>query len=172
MLRKVHPGEHLPCSDLPEPYRLRCYAPGEEAVWLELLNACGEFATWTPQRLADEVLATLLPGGGLFVSHGDQLVGCASVCRMEQYQPYAMLMYVALLPEQRGRGLGQALLREILRLTQRDGFPGLLLHTESHRLAAVRSYLQMGFLPQLGPGAAGPRLWSEVLRRALLQGKE
>jgi ribosomal protein S18 acetylase RimI-like enzyme len=81
-------------------------------------------------------------------------------------------MYVAVLAEHRGKGLGQALVWETMRIAQHEKFPGLLLHTEAPRLAAVRTYFQLGFLPRLEQGVAGERQWSAVLSRALLQGRE
>jgi mycothiol synthase len=170
MLRKLHPGEPLPAPTLVEPYRLQHYVPGDEEQWIELLNASGEFGTWDDARLSRELLATLLPDGGIFVTHRGRLVGCASACAMDEYRPHAILMYVAVLAEHRGQGLGQALVWETLRVARHEQFPGLLLHTENHRLAAVRTYFQLGFLPRLAPGAAGAEQWAEVLKGALLQG--
>jgi GNAT superfamily N-acetyltransferase len=170
MLRKLYRGEQLPPPPVQEPYRLLRHVPGDEEAWLELLNASGEFGCWNRDRLHDEIGATLLPEGGIFVARGNQLVGCAAACFMEQYQPYAILMYVTVLPEHQGKGLGQALVGETMRVAQRASFPGLLLHTENHRLAAVRTYFQLGFLPRLAEGAAGKRQWADVLSRALLQG--
>jgi GNAT superfamily N-acetyltransferase len=170
MLRKLHPGESLQPAAVPEPYRLVRYAAGDEDHWLGLLNASREFGHWDLDRLRRELLSTLLPDGGVFLACDRRLVGCASACSMGEYHPYAILMYVALFPEHRGRGLGQALVWETLRVAQREQFPGLLLHTENHRLAAVRSYFQLGFLPRLGAGAAGKRQWGTVLSSAFFGG--
>jgi len=172
MLRKLHPGELLQPPTLPEPYRLLHNAPGDEDRWLELLNASGEFGYWSRERFHQEIGATLLAAGGVFVARGNELVGCASTCFMEQYKPYAILMYVTVLPEHRGQGLGQALVWETMRVARQENYPGLLLHTEKHRYAAVRTYFQLGFLPQFGYEVAGQRLWSDVLSRALLNGFE
>jgi mycothiol synthase len=170
MVRKLHQGEQLTAPAVPDPYRLLRHAPGGEAEWIDLLNASGEFGRWTAERLYAEVGAVLLPGGGVFAAYGDQLVGCAAACFMEAYRPHAVLMYVAVLPEHRGKGLGQALVWETMRVARGQGYPGMLLHTEPHRLAAVRTYFQLGFLPRLEAGAAGAALWADVLRRALLGG--
>jgi ribosomal protein S18 acetylase RimI-like enzyme len=169
MVRKLHQGEQLPAPAVPEPYRLLRHEPGDEARWVELLNTSGEFGTWTPERLYREMGAVLLPGGGVFAAAGDQLIGCAAACLMEEYRPYAILMYVALLPEHRGKGLGQALTLEAMRVAQAQKFPGMLLHTEAHRPAAVRTYFRLGFLPRLGEGAAGKREWFEMLNKALFE---
>jgi GNAT superfamily N-acetyltransferase len=172
MLRKLHPNEVLHASVIPAPYRLVHYAAGDEERWLELLNATNEFGVWDQKRLSHELLSTLLADGGIFVAYEDRLVGCASACLMPEYKPYAILMYVTLLPEHRGKGLGQALVWETMRVAQCEKFPGLLLHTEAHRYAAVRTYFQLGFLPQVGEETAGKRVWSNVLGHALLNGFE
>jgi mycothiol synthase len=172
MLRKLDPFEQPSSPVIPEPYRLVRYEPGDEVPWVDLLSASGEFGRWTRDRLEKEMLSTLLPDGGVFVLRGDQRVGCASACLMEAYRPNAVLMYVTALPEHRGRGLGQALVLETMRVAQREGFPGLILHTEKHRLAAVRTYIQLGFLPEFGTDVAGKQVWSDVLSRALPQGRD
>jgi GNAT superfamily N-acetyltransferase len=171
MYRKLPAGELLPAPSLPGPYRLGCYRPGDESRWVELLNDSGEFGRWDAQRLAGELLSTLLHDGGIFLLHDGRLVGCASACAMSKFAPEATLMYVALLPEHRGKGLGQALVLETLRVCQRERCPGMHLQTENHRLAAVRSYFKLGFTPlAVAEGDAGRRQWAEVLERAFLQG--
>lgn len=170
MSRKLHPDERLPPPTIAEPYRLRTYEPGAEDVWIDLLNASSEFGIWDRARLQREILATLLPGGGIFAVCEGRLIGCASVCSMPEYQPNAILMYVGLLPEHRGKGLGQALVWETLRVSQRLSYPAMILHTENHRHAAVRTYFQLGFLPQLAAGAADKKQWADILNEALLNG--
>jgi mycothiol synthase len=172
MLRKLSRHEQLAPVNLPAPYELLRYAPGDESRWLELLEASGEFGAWTPRRLSEEVLATLLPGGGLLLAHEGRLVGTASACFLEEYQPHAMLMYVTVRPDHRGKGLGQALVWETLRVCHRQGFPGMLLHTDDHRIPAVRSYFKLGFLPEQGTGAAGERRWSRVLSKVFFHSSE
>jgi ribosomal protein S18 acetylase RimI-like enzyme len=170
MLRKLDAGETLPPAAVSEPYRLRRHAPGDEDRWMELLNASGEFGAWDRRRLQEEMGASLLRDGCVFAEVGDQLVGCASACFLEPYGPYAILMYVAVLPAHRGQGLGRSLVWETLRVAQREKYPGMLLHTDPHRAAAIRTYFRLGFLPQFGKGAAGKRQWSGALARALLEG--
>jgi ribosomal protein S18 acetylase RimI-like enzyme len=172
MHRKLPAGERLPVPDLAEPYQLLCYAPGDEPRWLELLNGSREFGQWGPERLSKEILSTLLINGGIFAAYRRELIGCASACCIAKFQPDAHLMYVAVLPEHRGKGLGQALVAETLRVCQREGFPGMSLITEAHRLAAVRSYFKLGFTPQFAEGDAGRLEWSNVLNKAFLQGPQ
>src|SRR5262249_806291 len=121
--------------------------------------------------LHDEMTRTLLNDGAIYVEHHGQPVGCAAVCGIDQYLPNAILMYVAVLPRYRGLGLGQALVWETMRVARQAGFPAFLFHPEDHRLAAVRTYFQLGFLPQLDDDAAGANQWSTVLRQALLHGR-
>src|SRR5262249_42225590 len=48
--------------------------------------------------------------------------------------------------EGRGRGVGEALMRECLRLAQESGAPGITLHTTEMMQAAMRLYERMGFV--------------------------
>jgi mycothiol synthase len=168
MVRKLHAGEQLVQASVPDPYSQERFQPGDEARWVDVLNASGEFGRWDLARLEKEMGSTLLTDGAIFVAHQGRPVGCAAVCDVAQYRPHALLMFVAVLAEHRGHGLGQALVWETMRIARQAGYPGLLLHTENHRLAAVRLYFQLGFLPQLDRDAAGASQWSTVLGQALL----
>jgi len=53
---------------------------------------------------------------------------------------------LAVSPEGRGRGVGEALMRECLRLAQEAGAPGITLHTTDMMEAAMRLYERMGFV--------------------------
>jgi GNAT superfamily N-acetyltransferase len=59
-------------------------------------------------------------------------------------QPEARLLAVA--PPARGRGIGEALLRECIRRARRSGEAALTLHTSDFMKAGKRMYERMGFV--------------------------
>ena len=63
--------------------------------------------------------------------------------------PEVRLLAVA--PEGRGHGVGEALMRECLRRARESGAPGITLHTTDMMQAARRLYERMGFarVPEL-----------------------
>ncbi|ADD27791.1 GNAT family N-acetyltransferase [Meiothermus ruber] len=58
---------------------------------------------------------------------------------------YPVQLHINLLPEGRGRGLGQALLHAHLEALRQQGLPGVQLSTTRENAAALRLYERMGF---------------------------
>ena len=58
--------------------------------------------------------------------------------------PTGQIGRMAVLPEWRGRGVGGALLREILAIAADDGYPDIFLNAQT---SALPFYLRAGFLP-------------------------
>ncbi len=169
MYRRLSPDEIIPAADLPAPFHLERYVKGDEERWLELLNSTGaELGWWDRKRLEKQTLSVLLPEGGIFVIREGKLAGCVSACLIDEFRPSATPMYMTVLPEYRGLGLGQALFQETLRVSQHQKIPGMVLNTQNKRLLGIRIYLKSGFRPQLGSGVAGRRQWSQVLARAFM----
>ncbi len=70
-------------------------------------------------------------------------VGCGAVKFVSADYAEVKRMYVP--PQWRGRGVAQALLRHLERLSQQNGFRILRLETGIHQPEAVRLYEGMGF---------------------------
>lgn len=84
----------------------------------ELLTGAG-----LPLEGAAEAFAT-----GIVASAGDRLVGCAAI---EPYDGAALLRSVAVVPDQRGSGVGTSLLRAVEDLARDGGAVSLILLTET-----------------------------------------
>ena len=167
MVRKFEPGEQSEGPKLCPGYRVERYVPGDEDRWVSLINASGDFRTWgawNREILSKEILSGLLPNGGVFAVAGDTLVGCAAVCHWERFHPYAVLMYVVVVPEHRGRGLGTMLTAEAVQVARRLGCPGVILHTDDDRLAAIKTYLRLAFVPDIDAQPCTKARWKRILR--------
>ena len=77
---------------------------------------------------------------------------------LDRSGPEWHLLDIALTPEQRGRGLGTALLRALLAEAGEAGKP-VLLHVETFN-PARRLYDRLGFLPLGGDGVYLPMVWT------------
>lgn len=154
----------LLCSTALNPdYYLINYTLGKEEQWIQMLNDSQEFGVWNIDRLSQEILSCLLPAGGIFVMAGDKIVASAAACRIPQFSPNATLMYVVVLPEHRSQGLGQAVTLAALSACQLAGYPGMALCTDDHRLAAIKTYLKIGFVPTIGLDTKVKQRWATVL---------
>jgi amino-acid N-acetyltransferase len=65
---------------------------------------------------------------GVVASDGDRLVGCAAI---EPYGRAALLRSVAVVPDQRGTGVGTSLVHAVEDLARRNGATSLVLLTET-----------------------------------------
>jgi mycothiol synthase len=159
----------IPVPEPPSPYRLVGHSPGSEPAWAALLSESGEFGEWTVERLRQEMLANLLPEGGAFVECDGRLVACASACAFPAFEPDSVLMYVVTLREHRGSGLGRLVTAAVMEAARRGGYPGIVLQTDVDRLAAIRTYLRLGFVPVLDVDASMPSRWDAIMGRLRLQ---
>lgn len=163
MLYTFDPDKQVTPPKLPQHYRLLRYVPGYEDQWVQLINSSGEFVRWNRDTLSREVLSGLLTDGGILVAAGDKLAACAAACSMRRFEPYAVLMYVVVLPEHRNRGLGTAIITEALAVCQREGYPGVILHTDDFRVAAIKRYLKLGFVPDIELDHSAKDRWKTIL---------
>lgn len=147
--------ENLPPIRPPAGYTLRHYREGDEAAWLELFRqvfADDTHSGVTPKTdrdLREEFLSApeWKPERMWFaIAPNGQPVGMAMAwMRMEAGQPAAILHWVGVLEEHRGRRLGEALALACLHQHKRDGWPDCWLTTEDFRTAAIRLYERLGF---------------------------
>jgi PST family polysaccharide transporter len=157
----------LEFPELPSHYRLVEYSSVAENEWLRLLNSSGEFGTMDHQSLRAELLENLIPGTAVFVKSGDELIGCASVCAVPVYEPYGVLMYVIILPHHRGFGLGRLVAMKSIARANSAGYRRIILHTDDHRIAAIRLYHKLGFEP-VYQRAEDRQRWAAVFEKMKL----
>ena len=103
-----------------------------------------------------------------------RLVKGAMVCASDEDGPVAVaiaeprpggwveLGWVAVDPSRRGRGLGSAVCRDLVRLLLSDGHSRIFCSTQDARTQALAIYLDMGFQPVERPEKV--ERWAEVLR--------
>jgi len=159
----------LPPVEMPEGYALRAYRPGDEEAWAAIMNTGIRLGSgdWTAELCREKLTGRpqFDPAGLFLATFGGQPVGsaCAWVKQPEEAQVGELHM-VCVLPEHRGRRLGYWLSLAALRRFAERGFREVGLSTDDFRLAAVRTYLDLGFQPEhTHPGDA--ERWLLVLAR-------
>jgi mycothiol synthase len=153
-LQMVWPRERL--ADIPTwtvapGYRLRTYRPGDEERYIQVMNLAG-FATWSQNTLND-TLKACLPEGLFFAVHeaSDLIVATA----VAEHWPNALhpfggqLGWVGCDPAHQGHALGYAVCAAVVRRFLRAEYTEIYLQTDDFRLAAVKTYLKLGFIPLL-----------------------
>ena len=144
-----------PLPALPNGYALRETQPGDIPAVAAVLNRAFAGDTWDPARSWDEarVAATLNEEQGvkqtLVIDFGGRPIATASArLQPERFRGSGYLHWVAVDPDHRGQRLGFFLSLAVLHTFVTLGCADALLETQDHRLAAIQTYLRLGFMPE------------------------
>ena len=149
-------------NNLPQNYSFSTYQSGDEDKWLMLLNKSNDFGVWNLQRLHSEILQSLVNNGGIFVINNNELIGCTSICKIENYASAAVLMYVFVSQEHRGKKIGKCMISKALIIAKEQNFPEIVLKTDDFRRSAIKEYFELGFLPNLETSADAQKRWNSI----------
>jgi len=150
---------------LPPGYSLRGLCAGDEAGWCALLDAARELGPWDLQRLRRQIDGGLVASTQRFVVAGGELVACAGVydrrcCGLPAWE----IGWVAVHPAHRRRGLGRSVTAAAALACGELAPRPVFLLTDDQRVAAIRTYLGLGFVPDCtGPGQTAR--WRAILAR-------
>lgn len=157
--------DDLPAVDLPEGYELRSFQPGDERAWERIIAASfgrdvprGQFGS----RIGDRDY--FRPERVFFICREGEPVATATAWHMERYDPETGYVHmVGALPGHQGMGLGYQVSLAVLHRLGEEGFERAVLQTDDFRLAALKTYLNLGFEPVLVDENQRER-WAEVFR--------
>jgi glycosyltransferase involved in cell wall biosynthesis/ribosomal protein S18 acetylase RimI-like enzyme len=145
-------------------FSIRPATESDLAAWAELMN--GPMGYWDEGRARRELWGDqdVLEGGvQLLLDPRKQLVGSATAKRSGTDPSAGYLHMVFVAPELRGRGLGRAISLAALHRLINAGVDTAILETDDWRLAAIRTYLKLGFEPDLAADGHDAR-WRRARR--------
>ena len=147
-------------------YAVRTYRPGDEPRFYRVMALAG-FEGWDEERLRHP-FNHLLPDGWFMAVHEASGEIAATAMALHNYSDrdpfWGELGWVAGDPAHAGHGLGMAVSACVVRRFLRAGYRLIHLHTDDFRLPALKSYLQVGFVPALHRPGMGAR-WRAVMER-------
>lgn len=145
------------------PYTIRLYRPGDDEAFLGLM-AETDFDPWDERKLAYNIGRIIPDGWFMAVERGSDKIVATAMC-LHNYcgdSPFTGdVGWLACQSRHRGRGLGLALTARVVARFIQAGYSRIQLHTEHYRLAAIKIYLKLGFLPVLASSELRT-LWAEV----------
>ena len=165
-LQMVWPQTRLetpPTPQLPAGYHLQTYHPGNEDRFYEVMALAG-WPGWGMEKLKPWLYRILPEGWFMAVqTKSDQIVATAMATHDPTWlHPFcAELGWVATDPAHTGKGLGTAVVAAATARMLIAGYPHIHLFTEPFRLAALKIYLRLGYLPFLFAPEETER-WREV----------
>ncbi|MDH7570961.1 MAG: GNAT family N-acetyltransferase, partial [Armatimonadota bacterium] len=155
--------ETLPEVTPPEGYEIRRYLPGDEAAWAAVLNACGSLGKWDVQRVIRLLNGErhAVPEGTFFATWKGLPV--ATTCSVvgpggDQWE----IGWVAVHPDHQGHRLSYWTCVACLRYMRSQGATEAYLLTDDFRLPAIKTYLRLGFEPQITDESHLER-WQRIL---------
>ena len=144
-------------------YTLATLAQRGAAEWIAVLNATGRLGAWDERRAAAALAGdrpVLAAGTYLVLAAGRAAATCCTIPPTPA-EPRSELGWVAVAPRHQGRGLGLQVCRAVLWYARRRGWPATMLYTEDWRLPAIRTYLKLGFEPELTHASHAAR-WQAI----------
>jgi mycothiol synthase len=136
---------------LPPGYRLRPYRPGDEPYFFKVMELAG-WPGWDVDKLRPWQ-ERILPQGWVMAVHEKSLeivaTGMAFRDRCEFGCQGGEIGWIAADPAHRGKGLGFAISAAATRRLMQEGYRHIHLYTEDWRLAALKTYLKLGYIPFL-----------------------
>ena len=154
---------------LPEGWRFALYGGSleERADWITICRD-GLFGEKTNEESFEKYIVRwrdLVPEKDLFFVVNAEGRRVATTAYVRYAEGTGYLHCVGSLSETRGRGVGHAMLAHALEIGEERGVPYTVLTTDDHRLAAIKTYLDAGFLPVLynDPDSDMRARWDKVL---------
>lgn len=172
LMRRPNLRDLPPLPALPDGYALRETQPEDIPAVAAVLDRAFADDSWDQARSWDEarVAATLNEQEGvkqtLVVDFRGRPIATASArLRPDRFPGSGYLHWVAVAPDHREQRLGFFLSLAVLHTFRTLGCADALLETQDHRLAAIKTYLELGFLAQHPDESHRPR-W-DTIRAAL-----
>ena len=163
-LRMVRPNLNgLPEVKIPDRYEIRTYEEGDDVHWVNVINASfGERFT-TADFYKDIGRKSLFnPDGLYFVTFQGTPVGTTySRVLVPGESEMGSVHMVAVNPEHTGQRLGKAVTLCALHYFQQRNFKCAILGTDDFRLPAIKTYLNLDFVP-VYIDADHPKRWSRI----------
>jgi len=165
-VQMVWPAQLLrspPAYDLPSGYHLRTYQEGDEDRFFEIMELAG-WSNWDRERLKPWLYRILPAGWFMAISDNKGEIVASSMATHDHtwIKPFCgEVGWTVADPAHTGQGLGTAVVGAVTARFLDAGYPTIHLYTEPWRLAALKVYLKLGYVPLLDDASAIDR-WRAI----------
>ena len=167
-LRMVRPNlEDLPELELPAGYGMRTYQEGDEVHWANIISDSFGGRERTAQDTRNEITGrdVFLPDGLYFTTHQGVPVGTACAWRESvDEKDVGYVHMVGVVAEHTGHKLGKWVSLAVLTYFRDNGFKCSMLDTDDFRVPAVKTYLNLGFIPVYVEDEQ-PERWRKIFKK-------
>ena len=170
-LRMVRPNlEDLPELQLPSGYGIRTYREGDEVHWADIISDSFGGRQRTAEDTKNEITGrdVFIPDGLYFATHQGIPVGTACAWRQSvAEQDVGYVHMVGVVGEHTGQKLGKWVSLAVLLYFRDNGFKCSMLDTDDFRVPAIKTYLNLGFIPVYVEEGQAKR-WRAILQKLAL----
>jgi len=160
-MRRPHLDELLLLPPLPPGYTLTELREEQLIPVAALFRTAFEDASWTPERVHREFVAEVGVKKTFLISYAGSPVAAAAALVPEKSPETGMLHWVAADPAHRGKRLGYIVSLAVLHEFVRHGCRDAALLTDDPRLPAIKTYQNLGFVPEFRD-ETHPGRWAAV----------
>jgi GNAT superfamily N-acetyltransferase len=158
--------ENIPDYALAPGYSLRAYQPGDEELWRQIHLLADRYNAFQPDLFFQEFGhdRELLEERQLYLCDvNGNAVGTATAWFNNDYkgQVCGWVHWVAIVPQEQGKGSSKALMTGVCNLLRELGHSRAYLITSTARIPAINLYLRFGFVPEINYDYDA-RIWCEL----------
>jgi mycothiol synthase len=155
--------DNLPEISLPAGYTLREYREGDQEALAALMREAFQDEKWTEDRVEQALVAPPDVVKTFVVEHAGTIVATASARLLPETHPDSgYVHWVAAHPTHTGQKLGAAVTVATLHEFVKLGCKDAVLETDDHRLAAIKTYQNLGFVPE-HRHETHPERWARII---------
>ena len=171
-LRMVRPNlDGLPQVEIPEGYELRTYQEGDDVHWANVITD-----SFGGERTAEDARRDIMdrdvfePKGLYFATYQGTPVGttCAWRDTLDETE-VGIVHMVGVHSDHTGHRLGKCVTLSVLLYLRERGFKCAKLGTDDFRLPAIKTYLNLGFLP-VYVDVTQPERWRTIFEKTWTSG--
>jgi N-acetylglutamate synthase-like GNAT family acetyltransferase len=141
----------IPEYSLPAGYSIQWYKPGYEIHWQTIQSLADEYNRVTPELFEEQFGADtqLLSERQCYLFDSEKdIIGTATAWLDNQgKKSLGRIHWVAIVPQQQGKGLAKPLLTIICKRLKDLGHSKIYLTTQTVRIHAINLYAKFGFVP-------------------------
>lgn len=167
-LRMVRPHlKNLPALELPVGYGMRTYRKGDETHWAHIISDSFGGRERTAQDTENEITNrdVFVPDGLYFATHRGIPVGTACAWRQSvDEKDVGYVHMVGVVAEHTGHKLGKWVSLAVLRYFRDNNFKCSILDTDDFRIPAIKTYLNLGFIP-VYVEEGQPERWRNIFKK-------
>ena len=133
---------------------------------MEALNATGQLGEWDREKIREwlEGERHAIKEGTFFITFEGKPVATACTIPPPSTEGRSELGWVSVSPDHQSKGLGYQVCLAVLHFAKKMASPETFLNTDDWRLPAVKTYLNLGFEPEM-THESHPKRWQAVYER-------